>query len=165
MMDINFVKGDIIEVARDLQVTAVAHGCNCFHTMGAGVAKRLSTVYPQVLKEDKSTPWGDINKLASFSKAYCGMGGWIYNLYTQYTYGVRGAVMINWAAFETSFCAMVDDLVAVIDSCQLSIAIPPIGTGLAGGDIANFNQSLRNAYARCTTKFPYLYLEVYVVSL
>lgn len=39
-MIVNYIKGDI--VALFLEGNIIAHGCNCFHTMGSGVAGQLA---------------------------------------------------------------------------------------------------------------------------
>lgn len=54
-MTITYVKGDILDVAKEHQVDIIAHGCNCFHTMGAGVAARLAKAYPAIVASDKES--------------------------------------------------------------------------------------------------------------
>ena len=34
----NIVKGDLIKSAKEGQFDVIIHGCNCFNTMGAGIA-------------------------------------------------------------------------------------------------------------------------------
>ena len=52
-MIVKYIKGDI--VALFLQGNIIAHGCNCFHTMGSGVAGQLARAYPKILEIDKKT--------------------------------------------------------------------------------------------------------------
>lgn len=88
-MIVKYIKGDI--VALFAEGKNIAHGCNCFHTMGAGVAGQLAKAYPKILEADKlQTEFGDESKLGSYSvyekyfrthKAYC------FNLYTQFQPG------------------------------------------------------------------------------
>lgn len=88
-MIVKYIKGDL--VALFAEGKNIAHGCNCFHTMKAGVAGQLAKAFPKILETDKlQTEWGDATKLGSYSvyekyfkthKAYC------FNLYTQFQPG------------------------------------------------------------------------------
>jgi O-acetyl-ADP-ribose deacetylase (regulator of RNase III) len=86
----------IIEVKGDLlshpEVQVIAHCANCFHTMGAGIAKQIKLKYPSAYEADKKTPYGDINKLGTYS--WSDVGGKqgesvkiVTNVYGQYRYG------------------------------------------------------------------------------
>jgi len=63
------IDGDLIELALGGQFDVIAHGCNCFCIMGAGIAKAMdnkffcnsSSIYPS---EDKCFE-GDYNKLGT----------------------------------------------------------------------------------------------------
>lgn len=67
----------------------IIHSCNCFHTMGAGIAKQIALKYPEALEADKRTPYGDIKKLGTFSVATVknAPNNRIYNVFGQYRYG------------------------------------------------------------------------------
>ena len=43
------INGDIIKLAPEFDV--VIHGCNCFHKMGAGVAKLIAKNFPEGVTE------------------------------------------------------------------------------------------------------------------
>lgn len=67
-MIVKYIKGDI--VALFLQGNIIAHGCNCFHTMGSGVAGQLARAYPKILEIDKTTTeYGSRDKLGRY--VYC----------------------------------------------------------------------------------------------
>jgi len=132
MIDIQYVEGDLVEMIKSGECDAAAHGCNCFHTMGAGIAKALKdlTEY-DTLAADMETPYGDINKLGSFSIGYYTKNSTnvpIYNLYTQYTMASPGCVAVHW---ESVFDGLMN-IIGLMESGQ-TLAIPYIGCGLAGG--------------------------------
>lgn len=53
-MIIGTVKGDLISIFKS-GAGHLIHGCNCFHTMGAGIARQIAQEFPQALETDKMT--------------------------------------------------------------------------------------------------------------
>lgn len=65
-MNYQEIDGDLIELALKGEFDIIAHGCNCFCTMGAGIAPKMAKTfgcdkYPM----EQSFFKGDINKLGS----------------------------------------------------------------------------------------------------
>ena len=126
-----YIKGDI--VALFLSGKNIAHGCNCFHTMGAGVAGQLAKAYPPISAIDKDTDFADSRKLGTFTKAVLStkfnkQENICFNLYTQYYTGP-----------DLRYGALVDSLIelnkwAENQICIPQIYMPRIGCGIAGGD-------------------------------
>ena len=86
-MEYKEIKGDLIQLSKENNFDLIAHGCNCFCTMNSGIAKLIKDEFPVVYSIDCQTIRGDINKLGTFSK-WIGENFEIYNLYTQYRYGI-----------------------------------------------------------------------------
>jgi O-acetyl-ADP-ribose deacetylase (regulator of RNase III) len=82
---------NIIEVNTNLleyQLDGFGHQCNCFHTMGAGIAASIKTKYPEAYKADLVFGRrGDISKLGKMSVAKTYDEKYVYNLYGQYSMG------------------------------------------------------------------------------
>ena len=142
-MRIEYIKGNVVALAKEKKVGAVAHGCNCFHTMGSGIAPQLNeATNGKLLESDKKMPYGDINNLGNYT--YCEHEGVLYfNLYTQYVHGghLRGAKLtyVHWDSFYMSMY----NFILQCDIMNKNIlAIPYIGCGLAGGDLNDFNRLL-----------------------
>lgn len=57
-MNYKEVNGDLIKLALSGKFTAIAHGCNCYKTMGAGIAKQIAERFPNVFEADKATMLG-----------------------------------------------------------------------------------------------------------
>ncbi len=115
----------------------VAHGCNCFCTMGAGVALAL-TEYTngEVYKADVDNGrFGDINKLGTFSKCIDNDVEY-YNCYTQF--GIKPphgrGVYVHWDSVFKALATIINQRMHDGDT----LVIVPIGTGLAGGSVVNF---------------------------
>lgn len=124
-MSIQFIKDNLLN---DDSLTIIAHGCNCFNTMGAGVAKSIKQKYPIAYEIDNKTIRGDINKLGTISWAIINNKLKIANCYTQYYYG-RNKINIDYNAVISCFIninnnSTKDDI----------IGMPKIGCGLAGGN-------------------------------
>lgn len=143
-MNIEYVKGNLIDLAEEGMFDAVCHGANCFHTMGSGIAPKLNEMTGwHLLKADEQTPYGDINKLGKVSMTYHKpkhapnkvVG--VYNIYTQYVHaghiGSGNVVMVNWEAFEKGL-----EYVLRFSGPNPHVGIPLIGCGLAGGSRLDF---------------------------
>ena len=108
----------------------IVHGCNCYNTMGAGIALSIKKVFPEAYAEDCKTVRGDRNKLGSISTATIQRNGrqlTIVNAYTQYRYRGEG-VLVDYDALRSSFAEI---------KSQFSgsrIGYPLIGAGLARGN-------------------------------
>jgi len=61
------VQGDLIQLALDKKFDVIIHGCNCFCTMGAGIARSIKTEFPEAYKADCLTTRGDHHKLGTIS--------------------------------------------------------------------------------------------------
>ena len=135
--------------------SVICHGCNCFHTMGSGIALAIKRKYPEAYMADmKQTTLGDPNKLGTFSKADCG-DKLIYNLYQQFRYG-RDKMHLQYDALEQALIAMKSDL-QVNDRYKISkIGMPRIGCSLAGGDWNVVKQIIERVFSE---------KDVYVYSL
>jgi O-acetyl-ADP-ribose deacetylase (regulator of RNase III) len=139
------VWGDLIELAKRGQFDVIGHGCNCFCTMGAGIAPQMATAFGcnQFPMEDKSTT-GDINKLGQIDwkvlTIAVGNGDFdvidhdlaIVNIYSQYKYGrnhTDGAIRpLDYEALTLGLRKM-NHLFK-----GKRVGLPLIGGGLAGGD-------------------------------
>ena len=128
-MPIIEIKGDLLASDCD----TIAHGCNCFNNMGAGIAYQIKVKYPSAWKADFfTTKIGDRNKLGTFTKAQC-KDKLIYNLYAQYKYG-HSEVYLEYDKLEQALEAMKQDLIADNKYETTKIGFPKLGCGLARGD-------------------------------
>jgi O-acetyl-ADP-ribose deacetylase (regulator of RNase III) len=126
-MPIIEVKGDLL--ASNCEI--IAHGANCFHTFGSGIAKQIREQYPKAFEADYRTIKGSKEKLGSYSFADVSSDKsrkYIVNLYTQYTFGTDKV--------QLDYEALIKSLVHLkrLAGNNLKIGIPRIGCGLAGGD-------------------------------
>lgn len=121
----NYVKGDLIKLAKKDQFDVIIHGCNCFCTMGAGIAKQIKKEFPEAYKVDNLTKRGDRSKLGSYS--FVKLDNLIIvNAYTQYNFG--GRLEADYKAIRGCFKKIKEQF------SGKKIGIPKIGAGLAGGD-------------------------------
>lgn len=68
----------------DDKVNVIIHQCNCHHTMGGGIARIISKIYPEAAEADRETIKGDREKMGTFSVAKTKDGKYILNVYSQY---------------------------------------------------------------------------------
>jgi O-acetyl-ADP-ribose deacetylase (regulator of RNase III) len=123
-------KGDLVQKAQAGEFDVVVHGCNCFCTMGAGIAKTIKQVFPAAYQADLATSAGDKAKLGTYSTAQVEAAGkrlTIVNAYTQYEWRGPGP-NVDYEAIRQVFRRLKQAFAGQ------RIAYPAIGAGLAGGD-------------------------------
>ena len=124
------IKGDLIELAIDGEFDLIIHGCNCFCTMGAGIAKTIKLKFPEAYKADLKTEKGDKSKLGTISVAETETENGkliIVNGYTQFNWRGNG-YKADYDAIRNVFKKVKEKF------SGLRIGYPAIGAGLAGGD-------------------------------
>ena len=125
------IKGDLVKLFKEGQFDVIVHGCNCFNTMGAGIAKQIKAEFPGAYEEDCKTTRGYHKKLGLYSTyvhSHPNLTQFIINAYTQYEY--VGEHPLCYPAVITVF----EELNRNVLFHHKSIGIPKIGAGLAGGD-------------------------------
>lgn len=125
-MIINKINSDLFAHFETGQYDALLHCANCFHIMGGGIARVISSKYPAAYKADKSTPYGSRMKLGTYSKASTQYGD-IINLYGQYDIGID-KIRVEYNAIKIGMRLINRDYAGK------KICLPKIGSSLAGGD-------------------------------
>ena len=88
-LEMHKLKGDLIKLALRGDFDVIVHGCNCFCTMGAGIALAIKSTFPDAYQSDLKPSKGDRSKLGSYSTATIQSKGHqiiVVNAYTQYHY-------------------------------------------------------------------------------
>jgi O-acetyl-ADP-ribose deacetylase (regulator of RNase III) len=136
----NQVKGDIIGLAEEGHFDYIIHGCNCFHTMGSGIAGQLARKYPVVLEADKQTVYGDATKIGTWSTAKILSSKTQFNVINAYTQVLfdLGTDVFEYAGFSkflNDFGEFLENSYKMnYSSRKFRVAFPKIGAGLAGGN-------------------------------
>jgi len=87
------IKGDLIALALDNEFDVIIHGCNCFCTMGAGIAKTIKQKILEAYDTDLKTQKGDESKLGTITWAESEIENGkliIVNGYTQFNWRGHG---------------------------------------------------------------------------
>jgi O-acetyl-ADP-ribose deacetylase (regulator of RNase III) len=145
---IKHITGDLFKIAAETKSPiAIAHGCNCFHAMGAGVARRVALLYPEALEADRATPHGAVSqtKLGSISYVRVNPNLMVINAYTQFYPGAD----FRLDAFRSA-------MLAIRELTQRPLFIPKIGAGIGGGSWPEIQAVLEQVFE---------YRDVTVVSL
>jgi O-acetyl-ADP-ribose deacetylase (regulator of RNase III) len=124
------ISGDLIQLAIHGEFDLIVHGCNCFCTMGAGIAKGIKAAFPAAYRVDRATERGDRAKLGTCSAAVIERAGGsltVVNAYTQFDW--RGSGMkVDYEAVRSCM-----RWIKKTHSGK-RIGLPKLGAGLAGGD-------------------------------
>ena len=136
-----YIKGDVTKT----ELKYLAHGCNCSNAMVSGVARAIYEAFPEVKEKyhayasqyeysnyAKKQLLGEIQSVKSRDKI-------IYNLFTQLNYGYDGKRYVDYVALLKCFISLTEALEGQI------IAIPKIGSGLAGGSWIFIEQMINDA--------------------
>lgn len=122
----NYTHGNIITMAKNKEFDILVHGCNCFNTMGSGLALQIKLNFEGAYTIDQSTLRGDVNKLGTYT--YAMYNPIILNAYTQYDYGTDSQDRFNYDSFQL-----------ILNKLKFKwpskhFGFPLIGCGLAGGN-------------------------------
>lgn len=124
------VKGNLLDLAEAGEFDVIVQGCNCFNTMGGGIAREIRERYPMAAAMDAATKRGDYTKLGNWTVGVDNLKNpkfLIINAYTQYAMSTEKDVF-EYVAFSLILQKLVHEY------GDKRIGIPYIGMGLAGGD-------------------------------
>ncbi len=168
------IEGDLIKLALAGQFDVIAHGCNCFCTMHAGIAVPMTKAfavnkYPLEVYSHK----GNIDKLGriDYGSFYTKMGeehrayavdktndlweseGWVkhyaVNAYTQYNYGKNHADGDDKPIDYSALRLCMKKINHVFKGKK--VGLPRIGAGLAGGDWNIIQAIIQEELRNCDT--------------
>lgn len=148
-MKFNEIKGNLVTLALNGEFEVITHGCNCFCTMGAGIAPQMAKNFraaDHIFKLERLETKGDYNKLGCIEgkSINIGLGKTVemVNSYTQYGFGVNHSdgtnKPIDYDALALCFKKI------NFNYKGLHIGLPLIGCGLAGGDWAIVKELMIN---------------------
>lgn len=136
------IEGDLIDLAYNGSFDVITHGCNCFCTMGAGIAVRMNEKFfcndPNRYHRESPAERGNADKLGTIEhKAFSRPNGtvlMVVNSYTQYYYGSR-----NGRVWKYGIPLDYDALTMCLRKLNFrypgqEIGLPKIGCSLAGGN-------------------------------
>lgn len=129
--------GDLLEKFEAGEFKAIVHGCNCFHTMGAGIAGQIAKRFPKALHIDRHhSEYGSIDKLGQFTSVNIPNVGDIINAYTQWQPGMEDPYRLYHSIKKvfSSINAQYGVAHILYGANRPVIGIPKIGCGIAGGD-------------------------------
>lgn len=133
------IKGDLIQNALDSKYDAIAHGCNCYCTMSAGIAAGIRKFFPEATEVDNKTKCGDFKKLGNYTVVDLPTCS-VFNLYTQYNFNHKDKPFV-YEAFALALMKMACRLKSLN---KTKIGLPLIGFGLAGGDLIKILQIIHD---------------------
>ena len=111
------VKADILDLinksSENKALNVFVHQCNAHNNLGKGIAKAISTAYPEVARADNATKAGDKAKLGTYSYARVKENVVVANAYGQYNYGWLNPLDSNGR--QTDYEALRKSLTAVRD--------------------------------------------------
>jgi O-acetyl-ADP-ribose deacetylase (regulator of RNase III) len=145
----NFLYGDLINLAKEGTFDVITHGCNCFSKMGAGIAPQMAKAFKCDTYE-LELQGKDINKLGQidYKTLVLGKGSiWIdeynsntlgepeltvVNSYTQYSYGRNHKDGVKNPLDYEALTVCLRKINSIFKGKH--IGLPKIGCGLAGGN-------------------------------
>lgn len=124
------IDGNLLKLALQNEFDVILHGCNCFCTMGGGIAKQIKDQFPEAYQADLKTKKGDKSKLGTYTSTKIirdGISFIICNCYTQFMYS-SNTPQVDYNAIRDVMKRIAKDFP------DKRIGYPLIGAGLAGGD-------------------------------
>jgi O-acetyl-ADP-ribose deacetylase (regulator of RNase III) len=126
MTKIKYIKGDLLQAPEQV----ILHSCNSLGVMGAGVAKLIREKWPKAYQDYRDSYDSYGLPLGSIVSSKQPDGKIIMNAITQDTIGRSGVHVSYWAIANVIW--QLDQQFVARDSKV--VAMPAIGSGLAGGD-------------------------------
>ena len=151
---LNHTKGNLLDLAEKGKFDIVVHGCNCFTTMGSGIAKEIRERYPDAYEADTlydaqvGTNWRYM-KLGNYSATdvFGNAGKFkIINAYTQFNFAPRDVDHFEYDSFKL----ILQKLYHFYGNYDFGF--PYIGMGLAGGDKDRIIAMLEDFAEKVTAK-------------
>lgn len=141
------INGNLITRALNGDFDVIAHGCNCFCTMGAGIAPQMVKAFGCDKFELENYMYkGDINKLGQIDYSYFKVGEGlskkvtgihnpnlvVVNAYTQYMYGTNHTNGVSKPLDYDALQLCMRKINHIFKGKH--IGLPKIGAGLARGN-------------------------------
>lgn len=141
-MSLKTIKGNLITLAENGHFDVIIHGCNCFHTMGSGIARQIADKYPEVAFSDKNTKYGVKTKLGSWSQqVVLSKEGYVFtviNAYTQFSISKCYEDVFEYDAFQKFLNNYKEQIKCHYrgfkEKTKTRIGFPMIGAGYARGN-------------------------------
>lgn len=158
------IEGDLITLAKEGNFNVITHGCNCFCTMGAGIAPKMADEFGCDTYHLESPEYqGDINKLGCIDweelmiredgKVIKAKQNYelpiliVVNAYTQYGFGKNH---LNGSEQPLDYEALILCMRKLNKTFTgLDIGLPQIGCGLAGGNWDKVKQIIQKELKDC----------------
>jgi len=137
---ITYITGDLVRDAEQFDV--IGHCCNCFNTMGSGIAPQIKAKFPEAYAVDNATVKGDKSKLGTITYTE-NTTPIIVNIYGQYDYTGRrrNEMDLDYNALRSGLRLMKQKFTGK------RFALPKLGAGLAGGDWTVIERILQEEFA------------------
>jgi O-acetyl-ADP-ribose deacetylase (regulator of RNase III) len=125
---IKYTTGDLVKQSDNFEV--IAHCCNSFCNMGAGIAPQIKNKFPEAFTVDCATTKGDVNKLGTITYTVEQTTPIVVNLYGMYDFkkSYPNEVMVKYDSLRLALRAMKNKF------SGKTFGLPMIGAGLANGD-------------------------------
>jgi O-acetyl-ADP-ribose deacetylase (regulator of RNase III) len=143
-MTLLHTKGNLLDLAEAGEFNIVVQGCNCFNTMGGGIAREIRERFSEAAIADDRTTRGDYTKLGTWTEAVIDGQFVIINAYTQYNMST-GEDVFEYIAFQL----ILQKLAHMYPGGDFGF--PYIGMGLAMGDKDLIIQMLEDFADRVTS--------------
>ena len=136
------VTGDLIKMAKEGHFDLIGHGCNCYATMGAGIAKFIKEAFPKAYDADKEWKALPLDRLGCYTvgSTETDEGGqlMVANIYSQFMPGPA----IDYEALTLGLRKLAYELKenGLIES---TIGLPLIGCGIAGGKWSRVSEIIK----------------------
>lgn len=162
------IDGDLIVLAKQGRFDVIAHGCNCFCTMGAGIAPQMAKAFGcDTFSGEEAHKRGDPTKLGniSYEEKFL-LKGEVVDLYDNDNHlnpDLKSLFVVNcYTQFDLGFNhpggkkSPID--YEALTLCMrkmnmifngLTIGLPKIGAGLAGGDWEKIKNIIQEELKNC----------------
>lgn len=179
LKDNSWMSYQIGDIFKRSDLNVIIHSANCFHDMTAGFAYKIKTNYINTFITDKKTPFGDKNKLGTFSTSLeenlnTKQELMIINLYSQYHPGTCEDFKDAIDSKENRFLYLKEALIKFSEFLKLFnmntpdenkvkfiIGVPwLIGCGAAGGDFNEIFNLFKEVFSSMSDSLKIVFVDI-----
>lgn len=144
-MNYQEIHGDLIYLAKEGMFDVIGHGCNCFATQGAGIAKQINKEFNTLSFNMENSWYTPYERLGNMDFEHIAIDSLekehvtVANLYTQYKPGKN----LKYAALTNCLIKM------NIVFAGKHIGLPQIGCGIGGGSWKLVKKIIKTTLVDC----------------
>lgn len=153
---------DIFKAFENNEIQHLAHGANCWSTMGAGIAGMIRSRYPEAFQADCEYELNPEQRIGRFSSAVLNDGSVIHNLYTQFYPGPNAHIDFIISALTLCLEEIAEEMEP---DTEVNFGMPAIGCGIGGVSFYQMFKAVQKVSDQISLDYPGRKINIFIFTL